>query len=458
MPNMVHRRWPFVGEGGKHALFAADEGHLLRIRKDSLALSALEPLSIETKDDNEKDDPLEYLQTVVAPRLSPYMDVPEKVDLDWDLLRQLRDSALAQGGIPLSRSSSWLPRDNKCRPLHPPCGLLLVDYRRGVALECKPKAGYRAFSPLVDPRHRIKYRHSRFSLLQHLYANGHIDKPWVASRARRASRSTYEPLDLFSQDRSRIRASLQALAAGPQNNLRLWVTAQLVLGHDCPTTAVNRASDYLQAPWMDVTVEILTVEPFLARLLACQRMDALDADGAVLVYDRLAELCGDGEQAEQLIDQRPWGADSLTITKLLQEVEHFEKLLLKSNGADFTTDMEQSRERALAILKQLDKDECAIVLQRWLFSLAMNDLSFFLTIEKAELDTAPLAQRAEPTSRVTVIRQQSTDAPGLLKVRLVDGSFSLLTYRLKVIDCDRKPASKLRDRRNKEALFQLCST
>ena len=46
--------------------------------------------------------------------------------------------------------------------------------------------------------------------------------------------------------------------------------------------------------------QILVQEEILEKLLSLQRLDIIDADGAILIYKRLRELCGD--HADDLLD------------------------------------------------------------------------------------------------------------------------------------------------------------
>jgi inositol-pentakisphosphate 2-kinase len=224
-----------------------------------------------------------------------------------------------------------------------------------VALEIKPKAGHVACSPLVRRCHRIKYRLSRFAILQQLWVQGCVQKGWDFSAKQEvkakvkddnhnnhdsggsgtmgATRSTsqYDPGDLLSSDRDRIERAIEGLLKTPQNNCRLSMDGNevlLELGSVDPSskkttpTPGAAAAEAVEADWRNdvdrallglssadrlqkankgdpmmllvrVCAEILFREPLLNQLAALQRLDlVLDADGAIAVHRRLVhDLC-----------------------------------------------------------------------------------------------------------------------------------------------------------------------
>jgi hypothetical protein len=151
---------------------------MLRIRKKDLALSLSSDCGETSLHLNAHNDPSHYIRHVVSPSLAPYVDIPIVVELDWKFLQQIRNQALAQGQIPRARQDDWtLPSTDKKNHATRPVGLLIANYRnlsipasmtynhcsdKCISVEIKPKAGYRAFSPLVEPLHRVKYLQSRF--------------------------------------------------------------------------------------------------------------------------------------------------------------------------------------------------------------------------------------------------------------------------------------------------------
>jgi hypothetical protein len=459
-----------------------------------------------------------------------------------------------------------------------------------ISIEIKPKAGYKAFSPLVDPMHRMKYQETRFSLLQQLYAQGRIQKGWTlqdtakkrhhdekkdatttagTSTPRTTSRpfqvSAYDPMDFFSTVPSRIQAAVSSLFSFPQNNLRVWQGDHQVIGlgssdvgnkvavaeaadssfYPCPTnlnsksktdgqssssgircgTGIHPSSDYskdfLAQILPHIIGSILYQEGLLPRLLRLQRLDILDADGAILVYHRLVALTGGSqEDAERALDDyttssssrtsyrtpptaavnhetlsatsslppdllsaSPFpllGLESGTVHALCLEIERFRQLIEgvpgETEDSSFSEpqqlpseeDMTRVRKECLRQVEYLSTQGCIYLLQNWLLSLSMCDVSLFVTLRpghrKEEPDdeaTSPFPTRpggvVSPTirsSRTTIVRTADGKNPGLVVFHDVDRSSQTFYYTLKVIDCDGKPAKKLRSRQEKESQFR----
>jgi hypothetical protein len=122
----------------------------------------------------------------------------------------------------------------------------------------------------------------------------------------------------------------------------------------------------------------------------------------------------------------------------------------------------------------MDKEELQYLLQLWFLSLAMCDVSFFVILRELPQCCCPAERQEESlfgdktsynndttsiSSCFRIDELQSEGKPGILSfVSQTDtnGSTSTrrrLAYELKVIDCDQKPAKKLRSRDKKEDLF-----
>ena len=165
--------WNYVGEGGKHALFAYspvngfDEkfvGRLLRLRKKDLArasrFSASDDSTVDEGIESVKDhDPICYIRQVVHPSMAPYVDIPESILVSWCFLQQLRRNTILDGSVPISRRADWslLPNEKPYDYAATPIGTFVTDYRRlslpsnifgemlkkdRISIEIKPKAGY----------------------------------------------------------------------------------------------------------------------------------------------------------------------------------------------------------------------------------------------------------------------------------------------------------------------------
>ncbi|GAX13745.1 inositol-pentakisphosphate 2-kinase [Fistulifera solaris] len=267
--------WSYLTEGGKHVIFSSSSSTwLLRIDKADL---------VKGGQGNKGCTDVEFLSNFLA----PYVSKPTYLNLPPCFAKKLLQEALACGRIPASRKKDWSSsdKDNKKSKQLPTIAQFVRDARLWhsdpsqntlFSVEIKPKAGYRCFSPLVDPGRRIKYQVPRFCLMQQL----------------RGSCSKYNPLDLFSGNIDRMEIAVQELFQCPQNNLRVWRGRE---AFDAKGDAVS----FLKV----MTTRVLYEEPCLSKLLELQRLDILDGDGAVLLYEHLIQLCeGQEHVAMELID------------------------------------------------------------------------------------------------------------------------------------------------------------
>jgi inositol-pentakisphosphate 2-kinase len=515
--------WKYVGEGGKHALFSYHpmtngcddwKGKLLRVSKGYLAsASTWSPDNLLTSKREQPNDVLVYIRTVVAPSLAPYVDVPGIVLLCWSFLNQLRRLTISEGCIPDSRKADWsLPAsDKKIHDfLEHPSGTLVHDYRklttspdlsserlsseRCICIEIKPKAGYCAFSPLVDPSHRIKFRTSRFVLLQKLHQRGHVAKAWT-TESESIQLSDYDPIDLFSSNKSRIHKAISNLLACPQNNLRIWYNDSLLVGHsvckeesDILLHEIESlfASSHSESPRCifesfikDILLSILSHENLLPRLLRLQELDVLDTDGAIHVYERLVQLCGGSrteaeakiddasirERAQKedygILDKSPFAinGDSTNILSLCKRICEFRHLLnTVAPALPPASQLDDFRKWAIGKVESFSVEECQFVLANWLLGLAMCDVSIFITLQQTQNamenqkhETVNHCQR-EGTPHVNISRGNDKD-PGRISWT-ADGRKLSFVYNVRLIDVDRKPAEKLRGRQEKETAFR----
>jgi Inositol-pentakisphosphate 2-kinase len=476
-------------------------------------------------DESDIDDGDDRFQEMMACMLCPYIDRPAGagecgvVGVTWAVLADLAENARTSGSIPEQRRGDWVCRSGEiarnrgaARNNLPRC-TVMRDYRRTVAptpalddnavnggsggavpssfsLEIKPKAGYLAFSPLVDPERRIKFQSSRFALLQTLYLQRKDDRGWMSAAnedtAGSFQVSSYDPLDLFSGDARRISEALRCLLRTPQNNLKIWIRDQQLhptafTGEDChdwkalgrmfnmshPGTEPTAVTERM----IDLVGYVLSEERFLGDLLRLQLLDFLDADGAVLVYNRLVHLCnGCHETAEGLVDDcsrlavkqegdRPHqcavpflGAapfplpdDCESISHLIHEISVFhEKLVECSPSLPESDFLDEAHQGAVRLVSDLTVDSCCYLLRCWLLSLVACDISFFLTFNKVSADDHGGKQRIVP---------QQEGNPGRLVYKARDGELVVISYELKAIDFDKKPARKLRVREKNEILF-----
>ena len=277
-----------------------------------------------------------------------------------------------------------------------------------------------------------------------------------------------------------------------------------------------------------------------------QQLDIIDTDGAILIYSRLVSKYYDGshERAERDIDtcnSSPTGGNQSTLLLSLSQaspfpfphdasntndscvgktaieafglqVEKFRKLLLRKKinamGGEqevlvtsrtpgtkpvsstiapdtheaIETEMERVREESSRLVDCFSREECIYLIQNWLLSLAMCDVSIFVTIQclgydegsNANLDGGARARDAQwqhvvsspreaggegsscnASSGASLVKPMTREHPGLLRWKDDKASApKLFAYNVKVIDFDQKPAKKLRLRHEKEQLFR----
>lgn len=515
--------WKYIGEGGKHALFEnlseGFDGKLLRIEKRCFRVASFCSSHHEQAKDiiewQRKSRALHYLETYVAPQLAPYVDIPDLVPLQWAFLEALRVATLAAQVVPPSRIKDWnLNSDGALNMKEDvPVGMLVVDYRnvpasmskndilvprRRLCLEVKPKAGYLSRSPLVHPNHRVKLSKSRFSLLQALHQQGHVEKGW-AKTAGGIKCSNYEPLDLFSNDQRRMNRAIESLVDSPQNNLKMWynnraLTKNAILDREamelvreevkvCSSKSkvvVGHVQSAFCSLVSDLVVPVLDHETLMGKLQSMQQLDILDVDGAILVSDRLVELCGGSEleaekriilsdriQAEQdpstrlypLLSASPFHlpCDGSTVSKLCETTERFQKTLSELDPMLPNCDvLDEFYLEARNLVSYLSLDECVFLLSNWLLSLAMCDVSIFVTFEQLPSLKARVYDQGAPSCRAesqSFVETNSNDGNGVVCIVNEDGTISRFVYILRIIDCDRKPPTKLWGRKEKEAAF-----
>lgn len=575
-------------------------GRLLRLEKKYLAAAA-HSLDLDgvvasdrqshDNDNEEESESIRFLRHFVKPHLEYYLDLPESLSLSWSFVKELKDSTLKcrPCPIPEARRSSWksIGGAEQLQQLQKdiPLGTLLWDYRSIPptksllqqvptldtttlavtsvsscacwSMEIKPKAGYTATSSLVDPEHHTaKFYQSRFVLLQTLDRLGYgdqIDRGWKkkekntphtpigtteTAASPSSTTSSYDPMDLFSFDATRIQTALECLWACPQNNFKLWFAPPIAAVSNNDTTdnddddaALSNCTDkdpillradkqyYVTTPPTDeneqqhdffssstlptlmgaispatmsgiptkdmllqLTTAVLCAENHLMnQLLRLQRLDILDADGAVLIYQKLVELLGGSHtEAQQCIDQyaEPQGNSTISssglgkalqwspldvpkeaarcpaFVALCQELDRFALVLKKSqegsghnnNDRDANPMIAEHKASHLFCRQQIaameSKAACVYLLQNWLLSLLFCDVSFFVTLQNllpnsiwslnsetplaASLPSDNTAANPHSTNNAStrVHRQQTQDGPGVIVLQMHQGQSS----------------------------------
>lgn len=528
--------WDYFSEGGKHVVFTCRH-LALRIEKSSLARLAAtfvqEEASLRSR---QTSDPYELVEVgdahsshegfrrlVVGPYIgSCYIDVPRNVLLPAAFCLCLYNKAVSSGKIPQSRLPSWQtnidenvadPKESSCitatllrNHIRLKCHQLPTSVQKEditvLSVEIKPKAGYLASSPLILPAHRCKWYHSRYYLQQELMKKGIVKRGWhkernqdaedTASNRHMFRRSNYSPLDLFSGDSNRIKSALEDLSKNMQNNFRVWCDGVQVFGEYDNLTA-DEYKDMLHAiigkqhcsmPISDarlitldlinhVVAGVIHREKLLQNLLRLQRLDEIDADGAVQIYKRLLDLCSgseceaetvlerhyigslDDSCREQLLSSSPFRMPQCPhLHELLNEIHQFEHHLQNQRQGRLAVD-ESIADRYYSScnhhVQKLSKEACIYLLSNWLLSLTMCDVSFFVTFE--------LVPQKESIG-IPNECNQSGDSGGSFVCTFdkLPVSSVVINYELKLIDFDPKPVKKIRSRHDIEKLFKFCRT
>jgi hypothetical protein len=281
------------------------------------------------------------------------------------------------------------------------------------------------------------------------------------------------------------------------------------------TTTKERATTKKETTFLTMIINIVTTildreSDLLSNVLLIQQLDIIDGDGAVLIYDRLVYLCnGSYDTADGLLDDAailpaydfmPTATTTTTTTttedgnynnnnnttttqqcginaspyalpecnnldELLNAILQFQSLLheqqqQQQQEMDVTVMIDTYHSKCIELVNGLTKEACIYLLTNWLLSSALCDISFFVTFQLLTVDC-----------NVNEVRQ-SCDTGGIalcnpLEKREKDGSGSTdhttttttgtvpVYYEVKVVDCDPKPARKLRERKHVESKFHL---
>lgn len=83
--------------------------------------------------------------------------------------------------------------------------------------------------------------------------------------------SSYNPIDMFSQQPTRVLAALQALWRTPHNNLRLFVDGRCVPAVDAPAAVADALPEIVdaEAALLRVVAQVLTREGRLLHVIGC---------------------------------------------------------------------------------------------------------------------------------------------------------------------------------------------
>ena len=255
-----------------------------------------------------------------------------------------------------------------------------------------------------------------------------------------------------------------------------------------------------------VTKILMQEQSLLSNILSLQQLDIIDADGACMIYERLVQLCsGCVLDAETLIDEAllvsssriEVAADSSTrsspttagskkrlskfintspysypqiddksLDNLLNEIKQLDTYISEKRQAKEQDGLESSsncldesilntaHSKSIEYTNNLSKESCIYLLQNWLLSLTLCDVSFFINFQVVTDD--------DNTEQIQISDTcQSCDLGGVVSCSLQNQNDDdtvvavAIQYEVKVIDCDPKPANKLHGRKEAESKFAL---
>ncbi|KAJ3156283.1 Inositol-pentakisphosphate 2-kinase [Geranomyces michiganensis] len=380
--------WTYKGEGNANLVLSytgpepALTGRVLRLRKatdDDVLVSEPSPYTL--------DDEIGFQSDVIAPLLGPeYVAQAQLVNVTPEFLQ-----AVSQ------RVSAARPAVRRSRPLDlsQPHAALIKD------LTYVPQGpdGKAPASFAVEIKHEVKRRTCRYCMHQQWKAKAAADKQHIAHSH---VASTFCPLDLYSRDRVRVRAALDALLQNPQNNLRLFIEghptplnsdhAQTVLAEQLQTDAGN-AMDVL----FEHLTQILISDNLLPRLRQHQQgLDRHDIEGVFPLYNAMSEA----QQA---------AVPSLTEWKETISVYLARETNLNRTGAADTP------------LTTIAAG--AQIIREYLVSATLKDCSVIISLWDGSLE------------------QETSIEPNEGVLQLPDGG--VLRYRVGVLDIDPKRAAKI---------------
>lgn len=259
---------------------------------------------------------------------------------------------------------------------------------------------------------------------------------------------------------------------------------------------------------IDIITTILDRESdLLSNMLLIQQLDIIDGDGAVLIYDRLVYLCnGSYDIADGLLDDAailpaydfmPTATTTMTTTtedrnnnnnntaqqrginaspyafpecnnldELLNVILQFQSLLREQQQQqrqqemdDVTVMIDTYHSKCIELVNCLSKEACIYLLTNWLLSSALCDISFFVTFQLLTVDDCNVneVRQSCDTGGIALCNPlENYELDSTTDHTTTTGTFAIpVHYEVKVVDCDPKPARKLRERKHVESKFHL---
>ncbi|KAJ7523133.1 hypothetical protein O6H91_18G039100 [Diphasiastrum complanatum] len=332
-----------------------------------------------------------YVKDVMLPLLGKeYVDTGVPVAISQNFL-----AAVAQN---IQEKRPIWRQENADVDLLSPLALLISDHTKfsilpgvrekvqsTIAVEIKPKCGFLPTTTTMDPANVVKKDVSRFAMHQHLkYMEGKLK-----------SISSYSPLDLFSGTSEGIYHAIESLFRTPQNNLRVFIDGTKLfsgVGEGAKAEVECMRDDegvlqiiedslegFIPLPLGErfktlqaLITELLYRSDMLNRLLAVQKLDNYDIEGAIhIYYDILETKCNVCLSSSQLSGKRVDDVASMTFVK-------GEQLTVNSS---LHNDMKNQQTEAVAQLHSLSVEEKKKIIRDFLIAATAKDCSIILALQ-----------------------------------------------------------------------------
>eukprot|EP00890_Picochlorum_soloecismus_P004139 jgi/Picsp_1/4726/NSC_02095-R1_inositol-pentakisphosphate 2-kinase-like len=264
-----------------------------------------------------------------------------------------------------------------------------------VAFEIKPKFGHIQQCDTVPKEHRkLKHTLSRYQLHQHVK----VQDGFVSEK------SGYDPLDLFSGDRDRVRTSVSNLFESPQNNFVIFINGER--RHDSQSRISNQV-------WNDVS-----------RILFLDNAASSESEIKQCISDLLSLILSKEDILQNI----------LMAQKMCSfDVQAIEKVAMGLAQPGYQTEIFQSlsdnpHDKALMNLLSKSKSEKLDELANYCISATAKDCAIIISLEKTDEDFAEESLQGEAICSLG---------------RCALGS-KLFNYKITTVDLDRKRLSKIK--------------
>ena len=279
------------------------------------------------------------------------------------------------------------------------------------------------------------------------------------------------------------------------------------------TTKKERTTKKKKTTFLTMIIDIITTildreSDLLSNMLLIQQLDIIDGDGAVLIYDRLVYLCnGSYDIADGLLDDAailpaydfmPTATTTTTTTtedrnnnnnnttaqqrginaspyafpecnnldELLNVILQFQSLLREQQQQqrqqemdDVTVMIDTYHSKCIELVNCLSKEACIYLLTNWLLSSALCDISFFVTFQLLTVEDCNVneVRQSCDTGGIALCNPlENYELDSTTDHTTTTGTVAIpVHYEVKVVDCDPKPARKLRERKHVESKFHL---